>query len=379
VKLGIDPIELRMRNYSEVYPGRNVPYSSKTLAESYQLGAERFGWSRRNPSPGSVKVGDWLVGMGMATAVYPGHRSRSSAKVRLQADGTAQVSLATEDLGTGMWTVVAIIGAQSLGLPIERVRPEIGDSALPPAPVAGGSQSTASVSPAIQKAAESAITNLIQLAVRDKKSPFYGMKNVSYENGQLVGGGNRADFGTVLNAIGRGSVEATETAASGDEQENYAFYSFGAQFCEIAVNRWTFEIRVKRVTTVMDIGTVVNPKTARSQVIGGIVFGIGMALLEGTQLEETTGRYANGNFADYLVATNADIPYIDVHFIGKPDTIFNPVGARGAGEIGVTGIPAAIANAVYNATGQRVRDFPITLDKLIVPTHSLARSTADKP
>ena len=377
VKLGIDPIELRMRNYSEVYPGRNVPYSSKTLAESYQLGAEKFGWSRRNPSPGSVKVGDWLVGMGMATAVYPGHRSRSSAKVRLQADGTAQVSLATEDLGTGMLTVVAIIGAQSLGLPIERVRPEIGDSALPPAPVAGGSQSTASVSPAIQKAAESAITNLIQLAVRDKKSPFYGTKNVSYENGQLVGGGNRAEFGTVLNAIGRGSVEATETSASGDEREKYAFYSFGAQFCEVAVNRWTFDIRVKRVTTVMDIGTVVNPKTARSQVIGGIVFGIGMALLEGSQLEETTGRYANGNFADYLVATNADVPYIDVHFIGQPDTIFNPVGARGAGEIGVTGIPAAIANAVYNATGRRVRDFPITLDKLIVSPHSLARS-ADK-
>jgi xanthine dehydrogenase YagR molybdenum-binding subunit len=377
VRLGMDPIELRMKNYAEVYPGRNVPYSSKTLAESYRLGAERFGWSRRNPKPGSVKDGDWLVGMGMATAVYPGHRSRSSAKVRLQADGTAQVSLATEDLGTGMWTVVAIFGAQSLGLPIERVRPEIGDSALPPAPVAGGSQSTASVGPAIQKAAESAKTKLIQLAVRDKKSPFSGMKDVSYEDGQLVGGGKRADFGTVLNAIGRGSVEAVETAASGDEQEKYAFYSFGAQFCEVAVNRWTFDIRVKRVTTVIYIGTVVNPKTARSQVIGGIVFGIGMALLEGSYLDERTGRYANGNFADYLVATNADVPYIDVHFIGKPDTIFNPVGARGAGEIGVTGIPAAIANAVYNATGQRVRDFPITLDKLLVPINGLERATAN--
>jgi xanthine dehydrogenase YagR molybdenum-binding subunit len=379
VMLRMDPIELRMKNYAEVYPGRNVPYSSKTLAESYRLGAERFGWSKRNPKPGSITDGDWLVGMGMGTAVYPGHRSRSSAKVRLQADGTAQVCLATEDLGTGMWTVVAIVGAQSLGLPVERVRPEIGDSALPPAPVAGGSQSTASVSPAIEKAAQSAKTKLIQLAVREKKSPFSGMKpeDISYEDGQLVGGGKRVDFGTVLNAIGRGSVEATETAAPGDEQEKYAFYSFGAQFCEVAVNRWTFEIRVKRVTTVMDIGTVVNPKTARSQVIGGIVFGIGMALMEGSQLEETTGRYANGNFADYLVATNADVPHIDVHFIGKPDTIFNPIGARGAGEIGVTGIPAAIANAVYNATGQRVRDFPITLDKLIVPSQSLGRSTAD--
>jgi xanthine dehydrogenase YagR molybdenum-binding subunit len=278
------------------------------------------------------------------------------------------MSLATEDLGTGMWTVVAIVGAQSLGLPLERVRPEIGDSALPPAPVAGGSQSTASVGPAIQKAAESAKAKLIQLAAGDKKSPFSGINDLSYENGQLVGGGKREDFGTVLNAIGRGSVEATETAGPGEEQEKYAFYSFGAQFCEVIVNRWTFEIRVKRVTTVMDIGAVVNPKTARSQVIGGIVFGIGMALLEGSHLEETTGRYANGNFADYLVPTNADVPSIDVQFIGQPDTIFNPIGARGAGEIGVTGIPAAIANAVYNATGQRVRDFPITLDKLIVPT-----------
>lgn len=377
VKLSMDPIELRMKNYSEVYPGRNVPYSSKTLVEAYRLGAERFGWSKRNPKPGSIKNGDWLVGMGMATAVYPAHRSTSSAKVRLQADGTAQVSLATEDLGTGMWTVVAIIGAQSLGLPVERVRPEIGDSALPPAPVAGGSQSTASVGPAILRAAQSAKAKLIEIAVRDINSPFYGLTDVSYENGQLVGGGKQQDFGAFLNAIGRGAVEATETAASGDEQKRYAFYSFGAQFCEVEVNQWTCEIRVKRVTSVLDIGTVVNPKTARNQIIGGIVFGIGMALLEGSHLEEATGRYANGNFADYLVATNADVPYIDVHFIGKPDTIFNPIGARGAGEIGVTGTPAAIANAVYNATGKRVRDFPITLDKLLIPADRNQRALAN--
>jgi xanthine dehydrogenase YagR molybdenum-binding subunit len=366
VKLDMDPIELRMRNYSEFYPGRNAPYSSKTLSEAYRLGAERFGWSRRDPKPGSTKNGDWLVGMGMATAVYPAHRSRSSAKVRLQADGTAQVSLATEDLGTGMWTVVAIVGAQSLGLPIERIRPEIGDSALPPAPVAGGSQSTASVSPAILKAAESAKVKLIQVAVHDANSPFYGMTDVSYDSGQLIGGGKREEFATVLNAIGRGAVEATESVASGDEQKKYAFYSFGAQFCEVEVNQWTCEIRVKRVTSIIDIGAVVNPKTARNQIIGGIVFGIGMALLEGSHLDEATGRYANANFADYLVATNADVPYIDVQFIGQPDTIFNPIGVRGAGEIGVTGTPAAIANAVYNATGRRVRDFPITLEKLLV-------------
>jgi xanthine dehydrogenase YagR molybdenum-binding subunit len=373
VKLDMDPIELRLKNYSEFYPGRNVPYSSKTLSEAYRLGAERFGWSRRDPKPGSTKNDDWLVGMGMATAVYPAHRSRSSAKVRLQADGTAQVSLATEDLGTGMWTVVAIVGAQCLGLPIARIRPEIGDSGLPPAPVAGGSQSTASVSPAILKAAESAKAKLIQVAVHDANSPFYGMTGVSYDSGQLVGGGKREEFATVLNAIGRGAVEATESVASGDEQKKYAFYSFGAQFCEVEVNQWTCEIRVKRVTSIIDIGAVVNPKTARNQIIGGIVFGIGMALLEGSHLDEATGRYANANFADYLVPTNADVPYIDVHFIGQPDTIFNPIGVRGAGEIGVTGTPAAIANAVYNATGRRVRDFPITLEKLLVAPNGADR------
>jgi xanthine dehydrogenase YagR molybdenum-binding subunit len=164
---------------------------------------------------------------------------------------------------------------------------------------------------------------------------------------------------------GKSSVEATDVAEPGNEEERYAFHSFGAHFCELKVNRWTNEVRVQRVTSVMDIGTVVNPKTARSQIIGGIVFGIGMALFEGTRLEDRTGRYANANFSDYLVPTNADAPFIDVHFVEKPDYIFNPVGARGIGEIGTTGMPAAIANAVYNATGIRVREFPITPEKLM--------------
>ncbi len=190
-----------------------------------------------------------------------------------------------------------------------------------------------------------------------------------------MGGGKSVDFGSVLSAIGRGSVEATEIAAAGEEEEKYAFHSFGAQFCELKVNRWTGEIRVQRITSVMDIGTVINLKTARSQIIGGIVFGIGMALMEGSHLEEKSGRYANANFADYLVATNADVPHMDIHFINKPDTIFNPLGARGIGEIGVTGTPAAIANAVYNATGTRVRDFPILPERLLLPGVGLRRGT----
>jgi xanthine dehydrogenase YagR molybdenum-binding subunit len=305
--------------------------------------------------------------MGMATALYPAHRSKASAKIRLQADGTALVSAATQDLGTGTWTVLAIVAADTLGLPLDRVHADLGDSVLPPAPVSGGSQSVASVTPAIQKAAEAAKKKLIQLATRQKKSPFGGKKpeEISYENGELVSGSDRQDFGAFLTSIGRGAIDATDSAEPGEEEAKYAFHSFGAQFCEVGVNRWTSEIRVRRITTVMDIGKVVSAKTARSQIIGGVVFGIGMALLEGTKLEEKTGRFANANFADYLVATNADVPIIDVHFLDKPDTIFNPIGARGIGEIGITGTPAAIANATFNATGKRIRNFPITVDKLI--------------
>ncbi len=366
-KLGIDPVELRVKNDADLYPGRNVPWSSRNLVECYRLGAEKFGWAKRKSQPGTVRDGDWLVGMGTASALYPAHRNKASAKIRLQADGTAQVSSATQDLGTGTWTVLAIVGADSLELPIEMIRTELGDSALPPAPTSGGSTSVCSVTPAVQKAAESAKKKLIQLAVRDKKSPFFGMKieDLSYRNGQLTGGGKSVDFGSVLSQIGRGSVEAVEMAAAGEEEEKYAFHSFGAQFCELKVNRWTGEVRLQRITSVMDIGTVINLKTARSQIMGGIVFGIGMALLEGSLLEEKNGRYANANFADYLIPTNADVPSIDIHFIIKPDTIFNPIGARGIGEIGITGMPAAIANAVYNATGRRVREFPILPEKLL--------------
>jgi len=381
VKSGIDPVELRTRNDADLFPGKNVPWSSKHLVECYRLGAEKFGWAFRNPQPSAVRDGDWLIGMGMASALYPAHRQKASAKIRLQADGTAQVSSATQDLGTGTWTVLAIVGAESLELPIEKMRMELGDSALPPAPTSGGSTSVASVTPAIQKAAESVKKKLIQLAIKGQKSPFVGMKaeDIVYRNGELVGGGKSADFGSVLSATGRGSVEAVEMAAAGEEEDKYAFHSFGAQFCELKVNRWTGEVRLQRITSVMDIGTVVNLKTARSQIIGGIVFGIGMALLEGSILEEKTGRYANANFSDYLVATNADVPSMDIYFVDKPDTIFNPLGARGIGEIGITGMPAAIANAVYNATGKRVREFPILPEKLlpvgaIQPMISMARN-----
>ncbi|MGA8655830.1 MAG: xanthine dehydrogenase family protein molybdopterin-binding subunit [Chthoniobacterales bacterium] len=372
VKLRMDPIALRMKSYAEIFPGRNVPWSSKHLKECYEVGAEKFGWSQRNPVPRSNRTGDWLNGHGIATALYPAHRSRAAAKVRLQADGSAVVSSATHDLGTGMYTVMAMVGADSLGLPVERVHAQLGDSALPPAPASGGSQTTASVTPAIRAAADSVKKKLILTAVKEKQSPFYGMKpeELLYEGGRIVGNGKSADFGDLLSGLGRGAVEATESAQAGEEEQKYAFHSFGAQFCEVRVNEWTGETRVSRFTSVIDIGKVVSLKTARSQVMGGVIFGLGMALLESTHFDEQTGRVANANIADYLLATNSDAPFIDVRFIDKPDTIFNSIGARGVGEIGITGVAAAVANAIFNATGKRVRDLPITPEKILSPDAS---------
>jgi xanthine dehydrogenase YagR molybdenum-binding subunit len=289
--------------------------------------------------------------------------------VRLRADGTAEVSSATQDLGTGTWTVLSMVGAEYLGLPVDRVRPELGDSMLPPAPVSGGSQTVASVGTAIRKAAESAIQRLVRLAVSNAKSPLHGLppERVGYDGGYLTADNNRRVwFADVLNSMDRGAVEAVETVDPLPHDGKYAYHSFGAQFCEVRVNRYTAEVRVQRVTTVMDIGKVVNLKTARSQVLGGVAFGIGLALLEQSLLETRSGRFSNANISEYRVATNADVPYIDVAFIEKPDLIFSPVGARGVGEIGIAGIPAAIANAVYNATGKRVREFPITPEKLLL-------------
>jgi xanthine dehydrogenase YagR molybdenum-binding subunit len=373
-ELGMDPIALRMANYATVHPGQNLPWSSKHLDECYRIGADRFGWHRRPATPGSRTDGDWLVGMGMATMVYPANRFPMAMRVTFRSDGTAEVAGATADLGTGMWTVLAIIGADSLGIPTDRIRPDLGDSALATGPMvpgmlagAGGSTATASAAPAVRAAAQAAIRALIQHAVTHERSPFHGMSadDVHYRNGSLGAGRTTIHFGELLTATATGRIEAVEAAGPGDEVTHYAFASFGAIFCEVRVNRWTREPRVSRLTSVVDAGTIVNTRTARNQIVGGIVWGVGQALLEGARIDPDTGRIANANLADYPVPVNADIPPVDVHFLDYPDTTFNPIGARGIGELGTTGAAAAVAGAIHNATGIRVRDLPITLDKLL--------------
>lgn len=362
--LRMDPLELRLRNYSTAQQGTELPWSSKHLDECYREGARLFGWAGRNPMPRSHVDGDWWVGTGMAACAYPALRFPGSAKVRFQADGTAVVSTATSDAGTGMWTALAIIGADRLGLPLRRVTPDIGDSALPNSLGAGGSAGTVSAAQAVDAAASAAIAALLSLAATTERSPFHGQDpaSLTYRNGAVVGSGRSVDFGALLSTVDVPGVEATEAVVP--PASSFAAWSFGAHFCEVRVNRWTGEPRVARMLAVIDAGTIVNPITARNQVLGSLVWGIGHALLEGTSVEDS-GRFAEGNFADYLLPVNADIRSLDVHFLDHPDPNFPPNGGRGLGETGLVGAAAAVGNAVYHATGKRVRELPITLDKLL--------------
>jgi xanthine dehydrogenase YagR molybdenum-binding subunit len=366
--LKMDPVELRLANYAETDLHKKTPFSSKHLRECYAAGAEKFGWASRHPDVRAARDGDWLVGVGMASSYYPGYRFPSTARVRVLADGTVLVSSATHDLGTGMYTIMCQVTADSLGVPVDRIRSELGDSSLPPAAIAGGSMSTASVMPAVKAAAEAVRKKIIGLAVKDVKSPLKGLvpEQVSVENGRLIAGEKAELLVNVIQRSGMAAVEATETSKPEADASKYSFYSYGAQFAEVRVHALTGEVRVSRFVSAMDVGRVLNPRTARSQVIGGVVWGIGMALTEESILDPKTARYITGDLGAYHVPVNADIPKIDVWFTDQPDMNFNSLGVRGVGEIGITGVAAALANAVYHATGQRIRELPITPDKILV-------------
>lgn len=366
--LKMDPVALRLANYAEIDLHKKLPFSSKNLRECYTVGAEKFGWSARNPEIRAARDGDWFVGVGMASAYYPGYRFPSTARVRVLADGSAVVSSATHDLGTGMYTIMCQMAAETLGLPVNLVRSELGDSSLPPAAIAGGSMSTASVMPAVKAAAESARKKIIALALKDPKSPLkdFAPGDVTIENGRLLAGDKGELLSGVIQRSGMAAIEATESSAPGPDAAKFSFYSYGAQFAEVRVHALTGEVRVSRFLSAIDCGRVMNARTTRSQVIGGVVWGIGMALMEESILDPRTARFTTADLGAYHVPVNADIPKIEVYLTDKPDLNFNSVGARGVGEIGITGVAAAIANAVYHATGQRVRELPITPDKILV-------------
>lgn len=368
--LNLDPVQLRLRNYAERDPGKQLPWSSKSLRQCYQVGAERFGWSRRNPAPRSMREGGKLVGWGMATATYPSYRSPAAASAAMLPDGTAKVASGTQDLGTGTYTVMSQVAAEALGLPVEKVRFELGDSRMPEAPVSGGSTTVASVAPAVQAAARALRDKLIGIASADARSPLHGAlaADVGAADGWLYllrEPSLRESMAQVVARHGAGPVEASADAAPGAEKQQYSMHAFGAVFVEVHVDEQLGEIRVPRVVGVYGVGKLVNQKTGHSQLMGGIVWGLGMALFEETVYDKRDGRAVNGNLAEYHVPVNADIGSIEVHVVDEDDPHVNPLGAKGIGEIGITGVAAAVANAVYHATGRRVRDLPITLDKLL--------------
>lgn len=373
----VDPVLLRLRNYADVDPDTELPFSSKALRECYELGAEKFGWSERRPQPRSMRDGRFLIGMGMATATYPMNRNSASAHARIGADGIVLVQSATGELGTGSYTVFSQIAADTLGVPIDRIRFELGDTDLPEAPISAGSMSVASVGPAVYRACSRLREKLLKLVAADKESPLYGARpaDVEFRDGGVFSrnGGSfsrdgvraEASYGEILRRAGLECVEADGTSEPGKESERYAMHAFGAQFARVRVDPDLGEIRVTKFVGAFAAGRILNAKTARSQLIGGITFGIGMALLERTSTDRRTGRIMSANLADYLLPVHADVGDIEAYLVPEEDRHVNPIGAKGVGEIGITGVAAAIANAVYHATGHRFRDLPITVDKML--------------
>lgn len=346
--LRIDPVELRKINDAKINLDKGHPFSSKHLVECYERGAERFGWSKRNPEPRSMRDGNSLIGWGTATATYPAYLMGATVRIRLELvdDGVrAVVMTAGSDVGTGLYTVMTLTAADALGLRPDQIKAELGDSSFPQCAVAGGSNLTASVSNAILGACDEIKIQLTKLA------------GVELDPSQYL---------LTLRRARRDFIEAESTTemVMGENKE-YTFQSFGAHFAEVRVDPLIGKIRVSRYVSVFDAGKIISPKTARSQLIGGIVFGIGGALFEDLNVDTVHGKMANPDMAGYLVPVHADVCDIDVSWIGEPDYNFNRAGCRGIGEIGNTGSAAAIANAVYHATGVRVREFPITPDKIL--------------
>ena len=367
---GIDPIELRLRNYSGSDRNEGKAYTSKELRAAYREGAERFGWSKRDPAPRSMQEGKELIGWGMATGVWEAQLMETSARATLKIDGTLEVATATADIGTGTYTILTQIAADALGLPMDRVSALIGDSNLPKSPVQGGSWTAASAGSAVQTACYGVREQLLKMARAADNSPLANadLEHVVFADGRIAMANDRGramTFADVMQSGGVGKIEAEETVSPDSKtQKTHAGYTHSAVFAEVRVDEDLGVVRVTRIVDAVAAGAILNPKTARSQIIGGVVFGIGMALHEEALTDHTLGRVMNHNFAEYHVPVNADIPEIDVIFVDEHEDKLNPLGVKGLGEIGIVGTAAAIANAIYHATGKRLRSLPMTMDKV---------------
>jgi xanthine dehydrogenase YagR molybdenum-binding subunit len=369
VALQMDPLKLRLIAYSKRDQNDDLPYTSKALDECYRQGAEAFGWDRRSREPRSMRDGRELVGWGMATGVWEALQMPAAVRIALGANGHAEVACATSDIGTGTYTIMAQVAADMLGLPLEAISIKLGDSTLPRSPLEGGSWIAASVSNAIAATANDIRSDLLNLAKAVPGSPLAGAgpNDVTLVNGRI---GSRKDPSrgvAIADAMRHGKVDRVEREQlnSFKDLSKYAHNTHSAIFAEVKVDEQLGVIRITRVVNAVAAGRILNPKTAASQISGSVVGGIGMALHEEALMDNRFGRVMNADIAEYHVPVNADIQDIKVIFVDEPDGIINPLGVKGVGEIGIVGVAAAIANAVYHATGKRVRDLPITLDKVL--------------
>src|SRR5213080_4715272 len=375
-RLKIDPVQLRVLNEPKIDESLGVPFSSRHLLECLQLGAEKFDWSKRTPEIGSMKRDGLTLGWGMATAAWVAARFAAEANIQLLDDGTTRIACGTQDIGTGTYTILAQLAAEKAGVTLDKVEVALGDTSLPEGPVSGGSMATASVIPAVLAAADDAIKSLLTVATTTPGSPFEKRKNdeLAFESGRVFvkanGPASGVPFADLLRradlrfVTGSGKSNAT-FGEEKKEKPKFSTHSYGCHFVEVTWQAEIARLRVNRVVSVMDAGRIINPLTGRNQIEGAVVMGIGMALFEHTAYDPQNGAPINSNVADYIMAVNADVPKLEVHFLDYPDKEINPLGARGIGEIGLAGIAAAITAATHHATGVRIRELPITIDKLI--------------
>jgi xanthine dehydrogenase YagR molybdenum-binding subunit len=388
-RIGIDPVELRRRNDTMNEPVKGLPYSSRSLMQCFDAASKAFGWDKRDPAPGSMRDGDWLIGWGCATAAYPAQIAPAMCRVTLTPQGRVAVQTGTHDIGTGAYTIIAQTAADLLGVSMQDVTVSIGHSDLPAAPLTAGSSGAASICTVVAKACQMLRARLVSAAVKRKSSPLHGVEadSVDIRDAQLVSDGRAEPLAEAIRRAGRGKsivVEASNNPqgappvigpalvrkgmpiiVGGSGLKDHIQYAFGAQFVEVRIHRVTGQIRVPRLVGAYAAGRILNPRTARSQLMGGQVWGVASALLEATEIDHRTARYVNDNLADYLLPVAADIGDVTTILIPEEDTMVNPLGIKGVGELGIVGLNAAIANAVFHATAVRIRELPIRIEKLL--------------